>query len=391
MSVWIAPSFDAAVPRRARLHSDCARPVRVPVAARLPRTVGALLAFLLFAATAHAQGPAVALIFITPSVGPVAGGTSITLVCAGFRDGLTITPGDRGAIDVEVTDRGTASARVPAGAGLATVTVELPGVESVSLPAGLLYPAQDTRIAVTGVLREARVAAETNTLVVRGRGFSVLGDASLLTVGDVRASSVEGVSDGEFRVSVPGADLPTLDVAVASAERVGAILSQAAGTPSAGDADDAGLPDEWEVHFGLNSQDAVDATADFDADGHSNTEEHLGGAYPAGFSTGYLAEGVTSSLFRTRIALFNTSTTSIAMLRFQTSDGTRVPWVATIPSQTGRMLTFRRFPVRNPRVLDGHPIRRAPSSIGLSRFGSRARVHLPPAAHAPDASHLLIT
>ena len=66
---------------------------------------------------------------------------------------------------------------------------------------------------------------------------------------------------------------------------------------------------------------------------------------PRGFFTRYLAEGVTGSLFSTRIALFNTATTpSLALLRFQKSDGTTVPWIVDVPGLTRRTVDVQTIP-----------------------------------------------
>ncbi len=46
------------------------------------------------------------------------------------------------------------------------------------------------------------------------------------------------------------------------------------------DSDSDGMPDEWEMAFGLNSSDAADAATDLDADGLNNLEEYEAGTNP---------------------------------------------------------------------------------------------------------------
>ena len=108
--------------------------------------------------------------------------------------------------------------------------------------------------------------------------------------------------------------------------------------PPSGDRDGDGLPDAWEIQFGLDPDSAVGddgAGGDSDGDGRTNAEELAGGTHPRGFVTRYLAEGATGSFFRVRMALLN-SGTSLArvLLRFQRSDGTEVAYPVSLAPLT---------------------------------------------------------
>jgi hypothetical protein len=46
------------------------------------------------------------------------------------------------------------------------------------------------------------------------------------------------------------------------------------------DSDGDGLPDEWEIAYGLNPTNAADATLDADGDGVGNRDEYLAGTRP---------------------------------------------------------------------------------------------------------------
>ena len=49
------------------------------------------------------------------------------------------------------------------------------------------------------------------------------------------------------------------------------------------DSDNDGMPDEWELKFKLNPQDAADGAQDKDKDGYTNVEEYLNGTDPTVF------------------------------------------------------------------------------------------------------------
>ena len=49
------------------------------------------------------------------------------------------------------------------------------------------------------------------------------------------------------------------------------------------DSDGDGLPDEWEIRYGLDSRDASNASTDRDSDGYTHIEEYLNGTDPTAF------------------------------------------------------------------------------------------------------------
>ena len=53
--------------------------------------------------------------------------------------------------------------------------------------------------------------------------------------------------------------------------------------PAPKDSDGDGMPDAWEVKYGLNPHDAADASLDKDKDGYTNVEEYLNGTDPSVF------------------------------------------------------------------------------------------------------------
>jgi hypothetical protein len=109
------------------------------------------------------------------------------------------------------------------------------------------------------------------------------------------------------------------------------------------DADLDGLPDEWELRFGLDStSNPTDhgMTADPDGDGRTNLEEFEAGTHPRGFFTRYFAEGAASSFFDTTLALLNPSlNAATVLLRFQKSDCTSISHYLAFPGRTRKTVS----------------------------------------------------
>ena len=77
------------------------------------------------------------------------------------------------------------------------------------------------------------------------------------------------------------------------------------------DTDGDTMPDAWETFFGLDPNDAGDATGDPDNDGRTNAQEFAAGRHPLGHHVRYFAEGSTG-YFDTSVAVLNLSTTDTA-------------------------------------------------------------------------------
>jgi uncharacterized protein (DUF1800 family) len=112
-------------------------------------------------------------------------------------------------------------------------------------------------------------------------------------------------------------------------------LLQAPAVAQVPDADADGLPDEWEVRFGLDPASAAGpdgAAGDPDRDGMANAAEFAAGSHPRGTTSRSFAEGATGPFFDVRFALFNADATNASrvLMRFMTSAGNVVSHHVTL-------------------------------------------------------------
>ncbi len=104
-----------------------------------------------------------------------------------------------------------------------------------------------------------------------------------------------------------------------------------------GDADNDGLPNEFESKYGLDpfGGPGSGANDDPDGDGKTNLQELQEGTHPRGFVITYLAEGATGQFFDTRLAIANpTAQPALVLTRFQKGDGSVIRDYRVVPAMS---------------------------------------------------------
>lgn len=104
------------------------------------------------------------------------------------------------------------------------------------------------------------------------------------------------------------------------------------------DTDDDGMPDVWEIFYGLDPRDPADASGDPDGDGSPNLEEYQRNTHPRGRHARYFAEGNAQGPFGTWVNVYNPSPFDAAVLiTFYLDDASVVSHLAR--SRAGARLT----------------------------------------------------
>ncbi len=132
------------------------------------------------------QGPAPTLTSATPNVGPIAGGTLVTLAGTNFLAGATVTFGGTVATSVTVASTTQITCVTPAHAlGPVTVVVNQPDLQSASLASGFTY--QGPVPTVSGVSPSAGPTAGGTFVTVTGTNFAA---GATVAFGGALATSV---------------------------------------------------------------------------------------------------------------------------------------------------------------------------------------------------------
>lgn len=168
--------------------------------------------------------------------------------------------------------------------------------------------------AITAFHPSAGVTTGGTRLFVEGTDFGV--DA-VVSIGGAAGSHVSVSGATALTARTPAHAAGARDLVVASGGETVRLANAftylsplAPGTP--GDSDTDGIPDWWELRFGLDPFNAGELTRDSDGDGRTDAQEYQQDTHPRGLYKRYLAEGAASDFFDMRLSLLNVSTAPAA-------------------------------------------------------------------------------
>jgi hypothetical protein len=158
--------------------------------------------------TQPAQVPVPTVTSISPSVGPTAGGTSVTITGTNFAAGAAVTFGSNAATNVVVESGTQITATTPAGsAGAVTVTVTVNG-QAGSLTNGFTYVVPPT---VTSVSPNTGTTAGGTSVTITGTNFA---SGATVTFGSNAATNVVVVSGTQITATTPAGSAGAVTVTV---------------------------------------------------------------------------------------------------------------------------------------------------------------------------------
>ncbi len=214
---------------------------------------------------------------------------------------------------------------------------------------GRLVPeiyARTTSPVINAVAPRSGPVSGSTTVRIDGTG---LAPGTVVTVGGLPALHVDG--RGLYLIaSTPANGAGPTDIVIdvpghAPERLVNAFTYVPPPASATTDTDSDGLPDAFEARYSFDILRPGDAALDADRDGVTNRDEYLAGTHPTGVVTRYLAEGATSTFFRTSLALANPGgADATVLLRFLPTNGAPVTHPLRVPPMSRQTVDVGTVP-----------------------------------------------
>jgi hypothetical protein len=157
---------------------------------------------------------------VSPSAGPIVGGTAVTITGTNFAAGATVTFGGAAATNVVVVSGTQITATTPAGsAGAVTVTVTNPGAAGGSLASAFTYVVVPT---VSSVSPNSGTTAGGTAVTITGTNFTA---GATVTFGATAATNVVVVSGTQITATTPAGSAGVVTVIVTVNGQSGSLAS----------------------------------------------------------------------------------------------------------------------------------------------------------------------
>jgi hypothetical protein len=168
------------------------------------------------------SGSGVTISSISPTSGPVSGGTLTTINGGGFESGASVSFGGANATSVNFVSSTQLTAVTPAGtAGAVGVTVTTPDPGSATLSNGFMYVSNPT---LTGVSPSSGPTTGGTTVTISGTGFQ---SGVIVAFGAMLAASVTVNSSTQIQAVTPAESAGTVSVSITNPDAGKASLASA--------------------------------------------------------------------------------------------------------------------------------------------------------------------
>lgn len=254
---------------------------------------------------------------ITPGSGPPAGGTSMTITGTNFATGVVVNIcGVPATYSMFVHAGAVTALTAPHAEGACTVEVVNTDGQRASRAAGFTYtatpPPAPVNPTLTAIAPVSGPPIGGTLITLTGTNFETgvsvtLGGTPALDVTRVSATTLTALTPS----GAPGARAVTVINPSGRTATLSAAFTYIEPNPTdPNDADGDGLPDAWELQYGLDPRSSTGdngAGGDPDEDGQTNMVEYRAGTHPRGVRafTRYFAEGADSGFFDTRFSIMN--------------------------------------------------------------------------------------